>query len=368
MLTDIENIDFHSEHNCLLFNPKALNNDDLNFVEKLKACNLVTHHFIIQTSGTSGKAKWTALSKNAVLASAKAVNTYLKVTSNDIWFNVLPKFHVAGLGNSARAYCAEVPCIEYQEKRWDVEAFLEQLQKCRATLTSLVPTQVYDLVRYARQAPKNLRAVIVGGGVLNDELYLKAKKLNWPLLTSFGMTESASQIATACLSSIEKNEIPNLKPLNHLDLKLTEDGFLQMRGSSIFTGYVEETNGWIVLNDPKIDGWFKTEDKVEMANDEIKRIYRDRIFLKIGGLSVDKNKLDALFEKIKLEKKISFDAALVAKEDARLGAIIHMVSEEEELSFELMEQFNNLVAPYERIRQIDVVEKIPRTALGKLIL
>src|SRR6266571_4853844 len=87
-------------------------------------------HVFVATSGTTGAMKLVALSKDAVLASARAVNERLEVRPNDVWCRVLPLFHVGGLGIRARAYLSRSRVIEME---WDPETFA----KCEATLASL---------------------------------------------------------------------------------------------------------------------------------------------------------------------------------------------------------------------------------------
>src|SRR5688500_13645623 len=58
----------------------------------------------LATSGTTGSLKLVALGKDALLASAAAVNRHLSATAGDVWRSVLPRWHVAGLGIEARAF------------------------------------------------------------------------------------------------------------------------------------------------------------------------------------------------------------------------------------------------------------------------
>jgi o-succinylbenzoate---CoA ligase len=140
-------------------------------------------HVWLATSGTTGALKLTALSKRALLASAAAVNRHLQSDDRDVWLCVLPTFHVGGLGIYARAFLSGARVVT---SGWE-----------DVTLASLVPAQVTDLVRDRVEAPPSLRAVVVGGGALSEELYAAARALGWPLLPSYGMTECCSQVATA---------------------------------------------------------------------------------------------------------------------------------------------------------------------------
>ena len=152
-------------------------------------------HVIFTTSGTTGEPKFACLSKDALLASARAVNEHLNVSESDVWLCPLPLFHVGGFAIFARGYLKGrvAPIVQ---GRWEPHTLVQALNVCKATLTSLVPTQVYDLVREECSLPDAVRAVIVGGGRLDSDVATRARQLGWPVLQSFGMTEAASQIAT----------------------------------------------------------------------------------------------------------------------------------------------------------------------------
>lgn len=82
------------------------------------------------SSGTSAtdthSFKLMALSHQALLASASAVNEHLEVTSNDRWLNVLPMFHVGGLSILYRAQAANVEVMNgwTPHFKWSTEHLL----------------------------------------------------------------------------------------------------------------------------------------------------------------------------------------------------------------------------------------------------
>ena len=106
-------------------------------------------HVLFATSGSSGTPKWIALSKPALRASAAAVNRHLDVTRSCCWGLALPLHHVGGFGVAARAFEAGCALREFAG-RWDAAAFARWLAATQVTHTTLVPTQVHDLVA-ARQ-------------------------------------------------------------------------------------------------------------------------------------------------------------------------------------------------------------------------
>lgn len=356
--------DFISTRSKLLLNPKMglqRENEIQHLFENEMVFERFENHFFIASSGTSLKSnddlKLVALSKKAILISAKAVNDHLRASTSDIWLNSLPGFHVGGLGIFARAHLTDSKVVLLD--KWDPKTFHERITTKNVTLTSLVPTQVFDLVHHQLQAPKSLRSVIVGGGALNPQLYARALSLGWPLLVSYGLTEMASQVATS-LHNCQK-----LGFLGHVEARLSPDGFLMVKSPALLTAYIQINKNSMNVIDPKVNGWFTTEDLVTHDGDGLTILGRSTDFIKIGGEGVYFSNLEKRFEEIKLMHKSNFDSAIVAVPDNRLGHVIHLATTESN-TLNLVEEFNASVMPYERIRQVHLVDQIPRTALHKL--
>lgn len=322
-------------------------------------------HAWIATSGTTQKAagpiKWVGASKEAFLSSAAAVNAHLDSSSKDIWLNALPLFHVGGLSIYARGYLSGAKVETLNDSKWCKDAFMKSLHDTKATLCSLVPAQVYDLVNASYIAPSSLRGVIVGGGAFPLELHKKATELNWPVMPSFGMSECCSQIATAHVGEYDLSILP------HIQGSVSYEGLLQIKSSALFSGYLRIQGNQFQWEDPKIDGVFTTQDRVKIINDStLKFLGRNADWIKIGGENVSLFNLETFLNKIKPN---AVDAVLISTPDERLGMIIELVTLKEQAHQidTLVQEFNQGVMPYEKIRNIKFVESIPRTELGKLL-
>jgi o-succinylbenzoate---CoA ligase len=335
-------IDWESRESHVLLNPR-MPADERNRVSSW-ASDLPAHLWL-GTSGTTGSMKLVALSKEAMLASAAAVNRRLEASSHDVWYSVLPWWHVGGLGIEGRAFLSQATVVR---SSWDARAFAAHREM---TLSSLVPAQVSDLVTAGLHAPPQLRAVVVGGGVLHADLYRAAVALGWPLLPSYGMTESCSQVATALPGN------PDLRLLDHVEAREEPDGRLAFRGGSMLTAYATSEG----VADPKIDGWLVTEDVGSLDGDVLRVSGRGEDWVKVGGESVALPRLDAVLEILAGTK-----AAVLAVPDARLGNVIWLAVEPG-VDVELLRtRFDAQVHPFERARRLVPVRRIPRTDLGKL--
>ena len=152
-------------------------------------------HVLFETSGSTGAPKRIALPKEALLVSAAAVNAHLEVTADSCWGLALPTHHVGGFGVAARAWQAGCGMVVFQGK-WNPSGFRDWLGVSRVTHTSLVPTQVHDLVKQELTAPNFLKAIVVGGGHLDAATGQAARDLGWPVLASYGVCRRAHCVVT----------------------------------------------------------------------------------------------------------------------------------------------------------------------------
>src|SRR5206468_10282143 len=100
----------------------------------------------------------------------------------------------------------------------------------------------------------------------------------WPVLADYGMSECASSVAV----------LGELLP--HLEARTDAEGRLAFRGTSLFSGYVIAAG----LVDPKVEGWFVTEDLGDVEGRVLRVRGRAGEFVKIGGESVDLKRLDRI--------------------------------------------------------------------------
>lgn len=337
-------IDFESEESFLLLNPRLPPADRARLERSVPS---ISGHVFVATSGSTGAIKLVALSKRAVLASAAAVNERLGAGKGDVWGAVLPAFHVGGLGIYARAHLSGA---RVSAMPWNPAELVATCDREGITLLSVVPSQVHDLVQSRSRAPRSLRAVLVGGAAFDAGLSAAARNLGWPVLGSYGCSECCSTVA------VEAAAGGPMIVLRHLEAKAGEGGRLAFRGASLLTGYAGEGGS---LLDPKVDGWFVTEDLGAVRGRELIVRGRGADHVKIGGEAVDLTRLDGILETIAGDT-----AAVVAVPDERLGHVIHLaVTGDGE---RIRDAFDALVLPFERVRKVHLVAQLPRSPLGKL--
>ncbi|MGC4016880.1 MAG: AMP-binding protein [Luteolibacter sp.] len=325
-------------------------------------------HVLFQTSGSSGTPKWIALSKQALLLSAAVVNRHLGVTEDSCWGLSLPLHHVGGFGVAARTYEAASRCVELHGK-WNPSGFPEWIARQGVTHVSLVPTQVHDLVTSGYRCPPCLRAIVVGGGRMEDVLGRAARDLGWPVLASYGMTETGSQIATQSLEIL--NQPYQHAPLPLLDAwnaRTDEDGRLHVSGAVLFSGSVIVEKGihrWV----PRVGDWHATGDRAQVEGRWITPLGRLDSVVKILGELVDPESVEREILAMSGGVLSYGTFAIVAVADERAGhrlvpVIIRSLAGESVAS--ILNAYNATAPGFRRVAAPQVVESIPLGELGKI--
>lgn len=364
-------IQWQNDQQEILLNPRIPENEQ-NFLQQLQTSAPPMKAIVwLTSSGSSAENvrgyKLIALSKKAILGAAHASNEHLQSTAQDTWLQIIPRFHIGGLAIEARAYLSGAKLVSCLDKKWNPHEFHNILCEQKITLTSLVPTQVYDLIFANLKAPSYLRAVIVGGGALSEVLYNKGRQLGWPLLPSFGMTECCSQIATAPLSSLDKFEYPLLQKLAHVEIDTTKEKILKIKSESLLEGYMQWANDKPQWTDPKRESWFMTEDVVDILGDKLKPLGRINDVIKVSGELVSLPRLRNILDEVAQDLNLNaLQYTIHYKSHERLGEQIVLVSEKLD-STKILEQYNQRVLPFERAKEVLQISQIPRSPLGKIL-
>lgn len=370
-------IDWEGTLSYYFINPKFSSDVKRKLFSILNRIPNFQYHIFLCTSGSSekflDKFKWVALSKDAILYSAKHVNDLLDSHSSDVWLNVLPSFHIGGLSIYARAYLSHSKVVDFlsQIGSWNVHQFLNLVRDHKATLTSMVPTQVYDLVCNRLESPKSLRAVFVGGAAIAPDLYEKAVDLGWKLLPTYGMTESSSQIATGSFELMGHSFKRNLKVLPHMEIKVDHEDVVWIKSPALFSGYAVEREGVSYFIDPKIDGWFCTEDVAELNQNNLILKGRRGHVVKVCGEKVNLAHIEELLYKFCIEEKyidgsIPLMSIIAALPHERLGHEIVLITElSEKCACKIASRVNHQLLGYEKIKSIYKAKKIATSPLGK---
>jgi len=326
---------------------------------------------VMFTSGTSGTPKAALLTVGAFHASAQASAARIGVHPDDNWLCVLPLYHVGGLSIVYRSalYGTSFTLLP----RFDVSEVAALLASGAVTLASLVPTMLYRLLDALPTAPPRLRLVLLGGAAASAELLERAHVLGWPVATTYGLTEAASQVATALPELARRKPGTVGPPLDGTQVRVVDadgrplppdaEGEILVRGPTLMQGY---------LNDPQATaqalrgGWLHTGDIgcVDSDGHLFVRLRRSDLIVS-GGENVYPAEVEAALR----SHPLVAEAVVVGLPDAEwgqvVGAAVTLRPSAALSEAELLAHLQGRLARYKQPRRLRIVAALPLTASGK---
>ena len=206
---------------------------------------------LIATSGSEGAARHVMLSDANLDAAAAAANRHLALQAGDLWLDCLPLHHIGGLSILWR--CARAGAGILLHDGFVAATVATALNRHPVSHLSLVPAMLAALLATGVRPPASLRHMVVGGAALPMDLYQRATAAGWPLNPSYGMSETAAQVATYTLADGPWHEGLVGQPLGSNEFALTADHRIRIRGPQVMAGYVEgggvDADGWLTTGD-----------------------------------------------------------------------------------------------------------------------
>ena len=295
---------------------------------------------VIFTSGTTGEPKAVALTAANHEASAIASAWNLGVAPDDRWLCCLPLWHVGGLAVLIRSAVYGTTAILHDG--FDAERVRAEIESGSATVVSLVGTMLHRLVDAGLSEWPALRVALVGGGPVPAPLVEWAARTGFPLVQTYGMTETASQVVTGG------------RPLLGVDLRISEGGEILVRGPMVAPGAAGA------------DGWLHTGDRGRLDSDGA-LVVEGRLddMIVTGG----ENVAAAEVEDALLAHPAVADAGVVGRPDPEWGEAIvaHVVLREPAGDEELREHCRARLAPFKVPKELVRHDQLPRNAAGKLL-
>jgi O-succinylbenzoic acid--CoA ligase len=303
---------------------------------------------VLHTSGTTAAPKPVELTYGNFRASAEAAAANLPLTPDDSWLCAMPLFHVGGLSILTRSAFAGSSVIVHE--RFDADAVAEALESGETTVVSLVATMLHRLREAGLSKAPALRAALVGGGPVPRDLVEWGEGIGLPILLTYGMTETCSQIATAAPGA----GAGRVKPLPGVELEIGPGGEILARGPMVSRGALAA------------DGWLHSGDRGRLEPDGslyVEGRIKDTIVT--GG----ENVAAAEVEEALVSHPAVADAAVVGRPDPEWGeavaAFVVLAGDADDA--DLVAHCRERLAGYKVPRSITRVEELPRTASGKLL-
>jgi len=322
-----------------------------------------TPHSIVYTSGTGGHSKGVILTWANLEAAAGASAEVLEHGPRDVWLAVLPLYHVGGLSiliRSARQGGAVVL------DGFDPHRVAAHLRGGHITLVSLVPTMLSRVLDVDPGPFPGLRAVLLGGGPVADALLARAAVGRVPVLSTYGLTEAASQVATVPLAAaMARHKV--VKPVPGMEVRIVDEGSqevpsgtsgrIQIRGAAVSPGYLHDRT-----RSPGT--WFITGDLGRMDVDHnLAVLGRADDTIITGGENVNPVEVEAAIE----DHPRVVEAAVHGIEDPDWGQVIVATVVAPGVDGQDLDQFlRNRLAGFKIPTRWYFVPSIPRTGLGKI--
>jgi O-succinylbenzoic acid--CoA ligase len=236
---------------------------------------------LLSTSGSTGAPKIVESSRRAALASAAQSALNLGVDPEERWLLCLPLSHMGGLAILVRMLVARRTVV------FAAGDLGQRIHAERVTIVSLVPAQLDRLLRPGYQPAPSLRAVLVGGAGCAPQLAHRAWLARVPLVTSYGLTETASQVVARPYAERydplpEREGVVSAgRPLHGVEIKLV-GGRIAIKSAALLTAYVP------AMPAVDADGWFLTSDRGVLGlRGEVYVQGRTDLMLITGGENVD---------------------------------------------------------------------------------
>lgn len=190
---------------------------------------------ILFTSGSTGAARGVVLSREALIAAAVASAAHLGWREDDRWLLCLPLAHAGGLSIVVRCLAARRPIV-FHDAEFDPRKVAALATHARATLASLVPTQLTALLEQDPDHRSAFRAVLIGGAAASPALVEAAIARGLPVLRSYGLTESFGQVATARTSDTMPVPLPGVVVAGGTR---ADPGVIRIAGPMLATRYLD---------------------------------------------------------------------------------------------------------------------------------
>ena len=330
------------------------------------------------SSGTTGFSKGVMLTHRNLVANLAQSKVMLDIGEDEKVIAVLPFFHIYGMtvimnmGLFSGATIVSMP-------RFELEPFLQAIQEHRITRLFLAPPIVVALAKHPIVEKYDLSSVtniFSGAAPLDAETALAAgKRIGCSVSQGYGLTEtspvshavpnSAAEVVPGSVGpSLPNTECKIVDIVSGAELGRNEDGEIWIRGPQVMKGYLN--NEEATRNSIDAEGFFHTGDIGHIDDrDEYHIVDRLKELIKYKGFQVPPAELEA---HLLSHPKVA-DAAVIGVIDEEGEEIPKgfVVLREEAAPDEIMAWIAERVAPHKKIRRLEIVTEIPKSASGKIL-
>jgi malonyl-CoA/methylmalonyl-CoA synthetase len=320
---------------------------------------------LVYTSGTTGTSKGAIITHNNLASNGLTLTGCWQISDRDRFLLALPLFHVHALGNGVHCWLisgCRMRLLERFEHRTASATFLD----FKPTLFFGVPTVYVRLLETAPEVAKEIggrmRLFVSGSAPLPAQVLEEFReKFGHTILERYGMTETMMNISNPYAGERRPGSVGT--PLPGISVRIDDTGELHLKGPNVFAGYWRREEA---TRAAFVDGWFKTGDIATRSDDGYYTLCGRRSDLIIsGGFNIYPREI----EEFLAEQPEIAEAAVVGEKDRLRGEVpvAYIVVQTAECDAAALEaRCRDKLASFKVPRRFEVVEKLPRNALGKV--
>ncbi len=332
---------------------------------------------IIYTSGTTGRPKGAQVTYGNFFYNAIGMGQAIDLHSTDVNLNVLPTFHIGGLGLYAGPTFHAGGTVVVM-RAFEPAACLRLIQDWEVSVLLLVPSIYLVLAQFPdfdQYDLSSVRSWASGGSALPPALVHQYAEKGIIIQQGFGMTETGPTVFLITKEDAVRKAGSVGKPVLHTDVSIqdrerrmlgpNEVGELCIRGGNVTTGYWNRPEA---TAEAIVDGWLHSGDAA-MYDDEGFYYIVDR--WKDMFISGGENVYPAEVENVIYDHPAVAEVAVIGVSHPRwqeVGRAIVVVKAGHSLTEEEVIEFcQGKLARYKIPKSVVFVEALPRTAAGKVL-
>jgi o-succinylbenzoate---CoA ligase len=311
---------------------------------------------LIPTGGTSGQIRFAIHSWDTLTASVLGFQQHFEIDAINSCC-VLPLYHVSGLMQLLRSLMTTGQFVLHDWKKLEAGKF-PAIDRSRFFL-SLVPTQLQRLIHCPELS--EFQAILLGGAPAWESLLTECRSRQFPIAPTYGMTETASQIATLKPQAFLQGQTGCGSTLPHAIVTIRDNdgdalptgtpGVITVQSKSLMRGYFPPAP--FAIDDI---GYFDNHNSLHIIGRNSQKIIS-------GGENLYPAEIEAAIRSTGLVE----DICVIGIPDEQWGEIAVAFYVSQEAVEVLKGAIASLLSKLKQPKRWVAVEAIPRTVQGKVV-
>ncbi len=333
------------------------------------------------SSGTTGLPKGVMLTHHNLVAECSVIDVAPDTEFpryDDVVIAFLPFFHIYGIVAFLN-FCLWKGATVITMPRFDLEQYLAMVQNHKVTYLHIVPPVALAMAKHPivdKYDLSSARLALSAAAPLGESVAQAfMARLGIPIFQAYGMTEvsGATHLGATTPDKLKPHSagrvLPNTEckvvdlPTGNL-MGPGEQGEIWVRGPLIMKGYLGRPDA--TRNTIDADGWLRTGDIGYADEDgDFFIVDRSKELIKYKGLQIAPAELEAVL----LAHPAIADVAVIPIRDEEAGEVPKaFIVRKSDVTAEDVQAFVAArVAPHKKIRQVEFVDAIPKSASGKIL-